>query len=271
MNTDTVELVYHEAENPHLCVPLSSLGLSWRAQTAQLSLALCYWWGGGGWYYLQSTSWGWTAPDHETHVPQPVLGRAVQVAPVCSTATDVLGHTEGVQCTGISAGLCLSSETKRRQAAPDVLHARDYVPHPPRKATAKLSPEHLGRVEQNQLSMGWGWIQSKPQSQHDPAGNPCCSTHPGTTASTGQHRAQSPLRPCWELCSSSYCIPPSPAVSVLPGGTAGAICSGTNTQQVALWRKQWVSWTGCAQWQECKLSRGILTLSPSAPLYIYIN
>lgn len=45
---------------------------------------------------------------------------------------------------------------------------------------------------------------------------------------------------------------------------------GTNTQEIALWRKQWVSWTGCAQLRECKLSRGILTLSPSAPLYIYI-
>lgn len=38
------------------------------------------------------------------------------------------------------------------------------------------------------------------------------------------HRAA--LRTGWQLCPSSYCIPHSPAGPVLPGGTAGAICSG---------------------------------------------
>lgn len=69
----------------------------------------------------------------------------------------------GVQQSRISAGLCLSSATKRIQASHGVLHERDYVPYPAPKATAKLSPEHLGRVGQNQLSSGWGQTKSKPQ------------------------------------------------------------------------------------------------------------
>lgn len=91
----------------------------------------------------------WAAPEYETQVLQPVLGRAVQVAPVCSTASTspAMLHSHkcaGGQQTGISASFCLSSATKGRQAARSVLHVRDCVPHPPPKATAKLSPEHLG-------------------------------------------------------------------------------------------------------------------------------
>lgn len=149
------------------------------------------------------------------------------MAPVCSTArtSPVVLHSHkcaGVQHTGISAGLHLSSVIKRRQAAPGVLHVRDYVPHPPPKATAKLSPEHFGRVGQNQLSMDWGQIKSKPQTPR-----PCWAfllQHLSWYHCQAQDSTE--LRPCWELCSSSYCISPSPAVSELPGGTAGATCSG---------------------------------------------
>lgn len=140
------------------------------------------------------------------------------------------------------------------------------VPHPPPKATAKLSPEHLGSVGQNELTMGLGSIQSKPQRHHHPAGNPCCSTHPGTTAKlshpSGHAGSCAPVPPASHPVLQCQCC---------QEGQQEPSAQGTNTQQIALWRKQWVSPTGCAQWQECKLSRGILTLSPSAPLYIYIN
>lgn len=57
-----------------------------RAQTAQLSLALCYSQGGGGGCISSPEPESSTASQHKTCVLQPVLGTAVQVALVCSTA-----------------------------------------------------------------------------------------------------------------------------------------------------------------------------------------
>lgn len=182
----------------------------------------------------------WAAPGHETHVPEPVLGRAVQVAPVCSTASTspAVLHSHkcaGVQPTGISAGLCLSSAIKRRQAAHGVLHVRDYVPHPPPKATAKLSPEHLGRVGQNQLSMDWGQIKIKPQRLHHPAGHSCCSTCPGTTA---RHRTALSSVTCQAMLGAVLQfllhLTQSCSVRAARRDSRSHLLRGTDTQEIAL-------------------------------------
>lgn len=86
VNTDTVELVYCEVENTHLCVSLSSLGLSWKSPncTAKPCPVL-----------LTGRRWLMIAPAqklravqllNKTCVLQPALGIAVQAALVCSTA-----------------------------------------------------------------------------------------------------------------------------------------------------------------------------------------
>lgn len=168
------------------------------------------------------------------------LSWAVQVAPVCSTASTspAVLHSHkcaGVQQTGISAGLCLSSAIKRRQAAHGVLHVRDYVPHPPPKATAKLSPEHLGRVGQNQLSMDWGQIKIKPQRLHHPAGHSCCSTCPGTTA---RHRTALSSVTCQAMLGAVLQfllhLTQSCSVRAARRDSRSHLLRGTDTQEIAL-------------------------------------
>lgn len=148
-----------------------------RAQTAQLSLALCYSQGGGGGCIFSPEPESSTASQHKTCVLQPVLGTAVQVALVCSTARASTAVLHSQKCatacvlkSTVNWDLCRfmpvlrNNNKKKRQAAYGILHARDtvvpqhYIPHPPPKATAKLSTEHLERVGQNQLSIGWGRI-----------------------------------------------------------------------------------------------------------------
>lgn len=109
----------------------------------------------------------WAAPEHETACPGQgsPSGTCVQHSQLppqqCCTDTNM---QECSKLGSLQGYLCLSSATKRRQAAHGVLHARDCVPHPPPKTTTKLSPEHLGRVGLNQLSTGWGKAKSKPQT-----------------------------------------------------------------------------------------------------------
>lgn len=110
----------------------------------------------------------------------------------CCTATNVL------ECSKLGS----LQQNEDRQAAHGVLHARDYAPQPLPKATAKLSPEQLGRVGQSQLSTAADppWHRTAPSSG-------TCRAMLGVVLRLLLH-------------------PRSPAASVLPGGTAGAICSG---------------------------------------------
>lgn len=74
----------------------------------------------------------------------------------CCTATNVLERSK----------LGSLQQNEDRQAAHGVLHARDYAPQPLPKATAKLSPEQLGRVGESQLSTAADppWHRTAPSS-----------------------------------------------------------------------------------------------------------
>ena len=99
MNTDTVELVYHEVENTHLCVPLSSLALSWKstncaAKPCDVLLMERRW-------LLVSPSpeaEGSAASQQRSCVLEPVLGIAVQAALVCSTARASIAALHSQKC-----------------------------------------------------------------------------------------------------------------------------------------------------------------------------
>lgn len=175
-----------------------------RAQTAQLSLALCYPWGGGGRWYLQPRSWGQCSFSTQNLCPAACPGRSSASGSCVHHSQSPHGSAAQPEvCYGsyckeyskpgwTSVGLSLSFTTitkKKRQAACGILPVRGtavpqhYIPHPPPRATAKLSTENLERVGQNQNhpSAGHGYRAEQP-SKSPPGGNSCCSMLPGTIA-----------------------------------------------------------------------------------------
>lgn len=247
------------------------------ALTAQLSLALCYWWGGGGWYYLQPRSWGvgssWTWNPCPTACP----GQG-------SASDTCVQHSQYLPSSAAQPQMCWSAANwdlcrfmpvlcnKKKTSCPWCAPCKGLCPTPTSQSNCKTKLWTPWESGAKPIVVDWGQIKSKPQRHHHPAGHSCCSTCPGTTA---RHRTALSSVTCQSMLGAVLQfllhLTQSCSVRAARRDSRSHLLRGTDTQEIALWRKQRVSWTGCAQLQECKLSRGILTLSPSAPLYIYIN